>query len=147
MMRNRGCMVTGQNAVFCCATNFLRGRKCKLCGSFQVLQACQGTVKCPCCGKSKRLSRLTREMDIPQGFYQLQPAYRLTQDFGADCKVVTRVYQRLREELYHLAELEGVSSRAKSNWMRCILADDAKANVGQAATGKVKSSGSLSEKI
>ena len=44
---------------------------------------------------------------ILQGFYQLQPAYRLAQDLGVDVKVVTRVYQRLREALYHLAELEG----------------------------------------
>jgi transposase len=31
----------------------------------------------------------------------------LAQDLGVDFKVVTRVYQRLREALYHLAELAG----------------------------------------
>ena len=35
----------------------------------------------------------------------LSAAIRLS-DLGVEVKVVTRVYQRLREALYHLAELE-----------------------------------------
>jgi len=42
-----------------------------------------------------------------QGFYQQQPAYRLATDLSVDTKVITRVDQRLRETLYHMAELEG----------------------------------------
>jgi transposase len=100
-------MVTGRNTVFRCAANFLRGRKCTSCGSFKVLHTSRGYAKCQLCGKSKSLSRLRREIAILQGFYQLQPAYRLAHDLGVDVKVVTRVYQRMREALYHLAELEG----------------------------------------
>ena len=87
-------MVTGRHTVFSCAANFLRGRKCIFCGSFQVLHTRRGYVKCGRCGKSKSLRRLRREIRILQGFYQLQPAYRLSQDLGLDVKVVTRVYHR-----------------------------------------------------
>ena len=99
-------MVTGRHTVFSCAANFLRGRKCIFCGSFQVLHTRRGYVKCGRCGKSKSLRRLRREIRILQGFYQLQPAYRLSQDLGLDVKVVTRVYHRVREALYHVTELE-----------------------------------------
>ena len=63
-------------------------------------------MKCGRCGKSKSLRRLRREIRILQGFYQLQPAYRLSQDLGLDVKVVTRVYHRVREAVYHVTELE-----------------------------------------
>ncbi len=63
-------------------------------------------MKCGRCGKNKSLRRLRREIRILQGFYQLQPAYRLSQDLGLDVKVVTRIYHRLREALYHVTELE-----------------------------------------
>ncbi|MGD9851155.1 MAG: hypothetical protein AB7T38_07800 [Nitrospirales bacterium] len=70
----------GRNTAFSCADKFLRGRKCIFCGSFQVLLASRGYVKCQLCGKSKSLSRLRREIAILQGFYLLQPAYRLSRD-------------------------------------------------------------------
>jgi len=100
-------MGTTRNTVFSCADNFLRGRKCMFCGSLKILHSSRGYVKCQLCGKSKSLSRLRREIAILQGFYQLQPAYRLAQDLGVDVKVVMRVYQRLREAVFHLTELEG----------------------------------------
>ena len=99
-------MATGRQTVFSCAANFLRGRKCIFCGSFQGLHTRRGYVKCGRCGKSKSLRRLRREIRILQGFYQLQPAYRLSPELGLDVKVVTRIYQRLREALYHVTELE-----------------------------------------
>lgn len=43
---------------------------------------------------------------ILKGFYQPHPTYRLAQDLSVDIKVVTRVCQRVREALYHMAELE-----------------------------------------
>ena len=58
------------------------------------------------CDTKKSLKKLSPELDILQRFYQLQPAYRLANDLGVDVKVVTRVYQRFREALYHLCELE-----------------------------------------
>lgn len=100
-------MVTGKTSHFSCAANFLRGRKCVFCGSFKVCKTGRGYVKCAHCGKAKSLTRLRREIAILRGFYQLQPAYRLAHDVGLDIKVVTRVYQRLREVLYHVTELEG----------------------------------------
>lgn len=66
-----------------------------------------GYVKCMACMKQKSLVRLRREIAILQGFYQQQPAYRLASDLGVDAKTVTRVYQRLRTVLFHVAELEG----------------------------------------
>jgi len=96
-----------QSTVFSCAANFLRGRKCIFCGSFKVNKTARGYVKCRRCDKQKSLTRLRREIAILMGFYQQQPAYRLASDLQVDVKVVTRVYQRLREALYHVAELEG----------------------------------------
>lgn len=92
-------MVTGRTTVFSSAANFLRGQKCIFCGSFQVIHTSRGYAKCRLCGKSKSLSRLRREIIFLQGFYLLQPAYRLSWDLDVDVKVVTRVYQRLRETL------------------------------------------------
>ena len=83
-------MVTGRNTVFSCAANFLQGRSVFL-WFLQGLHTSRGYVKCQLCGKSKSLTRLRREIAILQGFYQLQPAYRLAQDLRLDVKVVTRV--------------------------------------------------------
>jgi transposase len=104
-------MVTGQKGVFSCAANFLWGRKCVFCGSFQLNRTRRGYVKCQSCGLQKSMKKLRREISILQGFYQQVPAYRLAGDLEVDVKVVTRVYQRLRQILYHVAELEGMSNK------------------------------------
>ncbi len=104
-------MVIGSNTVFGCAANFLRGKKCIYCGSFQVNRTSRGYVKCRACRLSKSLRRLKKEISILQGFYQQVPAYRLAQDLGLDVKVVTRVYQKMREVLFHLAELEAAKNK------------------------------------
>jgi len=104
-------MVTGATSVFGCAANFLRGKKCVLCGSFKVNRTRRGYVKCRLCGAQKSLRRLRREISILQGFYQQVPAYRLASDLGVDVKTVTRVYQRLRMILFHTAELEGAKNK------------------------------------
>src|SRR3989344_7929750 len=95
--------------VFNCAANFLRGKKCIFCGSFRVSKTGRGYVRCrhKACGKQKSLRRIRMEIAIVQGFYQQQPAYRLSHDLGTDYKTITRVYQHLREAIYHVAELEG----------------------------------------
>jgi len=54
---------------------------------------------------------LRKEIQILQGFYQQVPAYRLAQDLGVDAKVVSRVYQKLRQVLFHVAELEGAQNK------------------------------------
>ena len=92
-------------------------------------------MKCQLCGKSKSLSRL-RRVAILQGFYQLQPAYRLAQDLGVDVKVVTRVYQRLREALFHLAELEGGKLKGEIELDEAYFGGKRKGKRGRAAAGK-----------
>ena len=129
-------MVTGRHTVFSCAANFLRGRKCIFCGSFQVLHTRRGYVKCGRCGKSKSLQRLRREIPILQGFYQLQPAYRLSQDLGLDVKVVTRIYHRLREALYHVTELEAEKLKGEIELDEAYFGGKRKGQRGRAPTGK-----------
>lgn len=104
-------MVTGISSVFGCAANIERGRKCAICGSFKINRTARGYVKCRQCGRSKSLARLRKELTIIKGFYQQVPAYRLAADLGLDIKVVTRVYQRLRQVIFHLAELEGAEGK------------------------------------
>ncbi len=82
-------MITASNSVFSSAANFLRGRKCIFCGSFKVTKTAHRYVKCRLCGKSKSLSKLIREIEIINGFYQQQPAYRLAHDVSVDVKVIT----------------------------------------------------------
>ena len=99
-------MVTIRNNIFNCVANFLRGRKCIFCGSFKVYKTRRGYVKCGKCKRQKSLKQLRKEIAIITGFYQLQPAYRLAIDLGIYYQSVTRIYYRLREAIYHVAELE-----------------------------------------
>ena len=102
-------MVTARNNVFNCAANFLRGRKCIFCGSFKVCKTRRGYARCrhATCEKQKSLKQLRKEIAILTGFYQQQPAYRVATDLGLNYQTITRVYQRMREAIYHVAELEG----------------------------------------
>ena len=129
-------MAIGKNSHFSCAANFLRGRKCIFCGSFKVLRTARGYVKCRNCSKSKSVSRLRREIAILQGFYQLQPAYRLASDLGLDIKVVSRVYQRLREALFHLCELEGGKLKGEIELDEAYFGGRRKGKRGRGAAGK-----------
>lgn len=101
----------GSNRVFGCAANFLRGKKCVFCGSYKVNRTRRGYIKCRRCGTQKSLKRLRREIAIIQGFYQQVPAYRLASDLDVDVKAITRVYQRLRTFIFHIAELEGATNK------------------------------------
>lgn len=124
------------NTVFSCAANFLRGRKCISCGSFKVNKTARGYVKCRQCGGQKSLARLRREIAILMGFYQQQPAYRLASDLQVDVKVVTRVYQRLREALYHVAELEGGKLAGEIELDESYFGGHRKGQRGRGAAGK-----------
>jgi transposase len=93
-------------------------------------------VKCGRCDKTKSLSRLRREIAILVGFYQLQPAYRLANDLGVDVKVVTRVYQRMREALYHLTELEGGKLKGEIELDESYFGGRRKGIRGRGARGK-----------
>ena len=93
-------------------------------------------MKCGRCGKTKSLARLRREVGILVGFYQQQPAYRLANDLGIDVKVVTRVYQRMREALYHLAELEGGKLKGEIELDEAYFGGRRKGIRGRGARGK-----------
>jgi transposase len=129
-------MVKRKKDHFSCAANFLRGRKCVFCGSFKVYRTARGYVKCRGCGSSKSLVRLHREIGILKGFYQLQPAYRLAQDLELDVKAITRVYQRLREALFHLTELEGSRLKGEIELDEAYFGGHRKGKRGRAAAGK-----------
>jgi transposase len=131
-------MVAGISRVFACAANIERGRKCSFCGSFKVNRTARGYVKCRKCKHSKSLKRLRKEIAIIKGFYQRAPAYRLASDLGMDVKVITRVYQRLRQMIFHQAELEGGTNKMSGE----IEADEAyfggkrKGKRGRGSAGK-----------
>ena len=129
-------MVTASNSVFSCAANFLRGRKCIFCGSFKICKTSRRYVKCRQCGKSKSLTKLTREIEILKGFYQQQPAYRLFYDLSVDVKVITRVYQRLREMLYHVTELENSKLKGEIELDEAYFGGKRKGIRGRGAGGK-----------
>ncbi len=59
----------------------------------------------------RRVSRNSGERLPLQGVYQQMPAHRLAHDLGVDPKVISRVYQKLRTALFHVAELEGMASK------------------------------------
>jgi transposase len=129
-------MITASNSVFSCAANYVRGRKCVFCGSFKVCKTKRTYIKCKHCGKSKSLSKLKREISILQGFYQQQPAYRLSLDLQVDIKVVTRIYQRLREALYYLTELEGGRLKGEIELDEAYFGGKRKGKRGRGAAGK-----------
>ena len=122
--------------VFNCAANFLRGRKCIFCGSFRVYRTKRGYVKCGKCRRHKSLKQLRREIGIITGFYQLQPAYRLATDLGLDYQTITRVYQRMREALYHVAELEGGKLKGEIELDESYFGGRRKGKRGRGAAGK-----------
>jgi transposase len=84
----------------------------------------------------KSLRRLQRELAILAGFYQLQPAYRLAQDLRVDVKVVSRVYQRLREALFHLTELEAGRLKGEIEIDEAYFGGRRKGKRGRGAAGK-----------
>jgi len=131
-------MAQGQKNVFGCAANFLRGKKCIFCGSFKVSRTRRGYVRCrnKSCGKQKSLAQLRREIGILKGFYQVQPAYKLAHDLDVDYKTVTRVYQQMRETIYHVAELEGKKLSGEIEMDESYFGGRRKGKRGRGAKGK-----------
>ena len=129
-------MGTRRLNVFNCAANFLRGRKCIFCGSFKVWRTKRGYVKCRRCKRQKSLKQLRREIAIITAFYQRQPAYRLATDLGLDYQSITRVYQRIREAIYHVAELEGGKLKGEIEMDESYFGGRRKGKRGRGAGGK-----------
>ena len=127
-----------QNNVFNCAANFLRGRKCIFCGSFNVCRTRRGYVKCgkQNCGKQKSLKQLRKETAIITGFYQQQPAYRVASDLGVNYQTVTRVYHRLRDAIYHFSELEAGKLKGEIEIDEAYFGGKRKGKRGRGARGK-----------
>jgi transposase len=82
------------------------------------------------------LQQLRREIAILTGFYQQQPAYRMASDLGIDYQTVTRVYQRLREAIYHVAELEGSKLSGEVEMDESYFGGRRKGKRGRGAAGK-----------
>jgi transposase len=101
-----------------------------------VCKTARSYVKCSGCGQSKSLTKLRREIAILQGFYQQQPAYRLASDMGVDAKTITRVYQRLRMALFHVAELEGSKLSGEIEMDESYFGGVRKGKRGRGAGGK-----------
>ena len=129
-------MGTRRLNVFNCAANLVRGRKCIFCGSFGVYRTRRGYVKCGRCKRQKSLKQLRREIAIITGFYQRQPAYRLATDLGLDYQSITRVYQRMREAIYHVAELEGGKLKGEIEMDESYFGGRRKGKRGRGAGGK-----------
>lgn len=122
--------------VFNCAANILRGRKCVFCGAFKTWKTSRGYVKCRTCKRQKSLKQLRREIAIITGFYQQQPAYRVAADLGVDYQTVSRVYHRLREVIYHVAELEGAKLSGEIEIDDAYFGGRRKGRRGRGAAGK-----------
>ena len=82
------------------------------------------------------MQQLRREVAILTGFYQQQPAYRVATDLGVDYQAVTRVYQRLREALYHVAELEAGKLKGEIEIDEAYFGGRRKGKRGRGAAGK-----------
>src|SRR3989338_6543973 len=131
-------MVTARNNVFNCAANFLRGRKCIFCGSFKVYRTRRGYVGCrnETCEKQKSSKQLRKEIAILTGFYQQQPAYRVASDLGLNYQAITRVYQHLREAIYHVVELEAGRLKGEIEIDEAYFGGRRKGKRGRGAAGK-----------
>jgi transposase len=131
-------MVTTRNNVFNCAANFLRGRKRIFCGSFKAYRTRRGYVRCrnKTRRKQKSLKQLRKEIAVLTGFYRQQPAYRAASDLGLNYQAITRVYQRMREAIYHVAELEAGKLKGEIEIDEAYFGGRRKGKRGRGAAGK-----------
>lgn len=88
------------------------------------------------CRKQESLKQLRKEIAIITGFYQQQPAYRVATDLGVDYQAVSRVYQRLREAIYHVAELEAGKLKGEIEIDEAYFGGRRKGERGRGARGK-----------
>ncbi len=102
----------------------------------QVCKTRRGYVKCYRCKRQKSRKQLRREITIITGFYQQQPAYRVASDLGVDYQTVSRVYHRLREAIYHVAELEGAKLSGEIEIDDAYFGGRRKGKRGRGAAGK-----------
>jgi len=119
-----------------CLTSFYLGRKCVFCGHRKIWKTRRGYAKCKYCKKVKGIRILRRELNIIMAFYQQQPANQTALDLAINYQAVTRVYNRLRNLLWHLCELEGAKMSGEIEVDEAYFGGKRKGNRGRGAAGK-----------
>lgn len=119
-----------------CLTSFLLGRKCVFCGHRKLWKTRRGYLKCRYCGRQKGFKKLKRELYILAGFHQQLSALQLSKDLNISYHAVTRVYQKMREVLYHICELEGAKLSGEIELDESYFGGRRKGHKGRGAAGK-----------
>ena len=119
-----------------CLTSFLLGRKCVFCGHRKLWRTMRGYLKCRFCGKQKGRKKLKRELLILSGFHQQLPALAVSNDLSVSYHAVTRVYQKMRELLYHVCEIEGAKLSGQIEVDESYFGGRRKGQRGRGASGK-----------
>ena len=87
--------------------------------------------------KQESQSPASRDPYLARVSINCKPAYRLSHDLGVDVKGITRVYQRMREALYHLTELEAGKLKGEIELDEGLFSGaNGKEKRGRAAAGK-----------
>jgi len=79
---------------------------------------------------------LRRELNVIVGFYQQLPASQCAFDLGMGYQAVTRIYNRIRNLLTHLCELEGAKMSGEIEMDESYFGGRRKGQRGRAAGGK-----------
>lgn len=119
-----------------CLTSFWLGRKCVFCGHRKLWKTRRKYLKCRYCKKQKGLRKLRRELSIVVGFTEQQSALALAKELGLSYHAVTRVYQRIRELLFHLCEVEGARLKGEIEIDESYFGGRRKGDRGRGAAGK-----------
>lgn len=119
-----------------CLTSFLLGRKCVFCRHRKIWKTKRRYVKCRFCKRQKGLKMLRRELNVIVGFYQQLPASQCAFDLGLGYQAVTRIYNRIRNLLTHLCELEGAKMSGEIEMDESYFGGRRKGQRGRAAGGK-----------
>src|SRR3990167_7350749 len=119
-----------------CLTSFWLGRKCVFCGHRKLWKTRRKYLKCRYCKKQKGLRKLRRELSIVVGFAEQQSALALAKELGASYHAVTRIYQRIRELLFHLCEVEGARLSGEIEIDESYFGGKRKGQRGRGAAGK-----------
>ena len=119
-----------------CLTSFWLGRKCVFCGHRKLWKTRRKYLKCQYCKKQKGLRKLRRELSTVVGFVEQQSALALSQELGISYHAITRIYQRIRELLFHLCELEGARLKGEIEIDESYFGGRRKGKRGRGAAGK-----------
>ena len=119
-----------------CLTSFWLGRKCVFCGHRKIWRTRRKYLKCRFCKKQKGLRKLRRELSTVVGFAEQQSALALAKELGVSYHAITRVYQRIRELLFHLCEVEGARLKGEIEIDESYFGGRRKGKRGRGAAGK-----------